>query len=238
MRVRDAIGIPARIQGLSFRHHHTQSGKHAPGLLKVVPTPIPNGRTRRSQVYRGSAVPASRASGMRFGLTLRKALRNRLSWSGVWKGIAEFSVVACRSQWSHRNRTSPDISPVCGIDSGHPGPRPSGARCARVHLRSCCDVANLGQNIRPEAAKRTVTQTATLDTGDILMTINKLHASESALVHILAGARMYARRPKGVGQDGPRKISGLGWVPRVLVAKDGNELFGQSPVVAVPDHGG
>ena len=29
-------------------------------------------------------------------------------------------------------------------------PRPSGARCARVHLRSCCDVANLGQNIRPD----------------------------------------------------------------------------------------
>ena len=102
---------------------------------------------------------------------------------------------------------SPDISPVCGImaerfcprfvlatkdvvdatsagawNSGHPGPRPSGARCARVHLRSCSDVANLGQNIRPESAKRTVVQTATLDTGDIFMPINKLRANESVLV--------------------------------------------------------
>ena len=42
--------------------------------------------------------------------------------------------------------------------------------------------ANLGQNIQPEAAKRTVVQIETLDTGDILMTINKLHANESALV--------------------------------------------------------
>ena len=92
---------------------------------------------------------------------------------------------------------------------GHPGPRPSGARCARVHLRSCSDVANLGQNIQPEAAKRTVVQTATMDTGDTFMTINNFHANESVLVHILAGARMYAPRPKGEGQDGPRKISGL-----------------------------
>ena len=94
---------------------------------------------------------------------------------------------------TQRTRVNPDISPVWGImaerfcsrfvletevvdtptsegawNSGHPGPRPSGARCARVHLRSCSDVANLGQNIRPEAAKRTVVQTATLDTGRIL----------------------------------------------------------------------
>ena len=67
-------------------------------------------------------------------------------------------------------------------NSGRPGPRPSGARCACVHLRSCCDVANLGQNIQPEAAKRTVVQTATLDTGDIFMTINNFHANESVLV--------------------------------------------------------
>ena len=46
-------------------------------------------------------------------------------------------------------------------NSGHPGPRPSGARCARVHLRSCSDVANLGQEIQPKAAKRTVVQTVT-----------------------------------------------------------------------------
>ena len=67
-------------------------------------------------------------------------------------------------------------------NSGHPGPRPSGARYARVHLRSCSDVANLGQNIQPEAAKRTVVQTATLDTGDIFMTINNFQANESVLV--------------------------------------------------------
>ena len=42
--------------------------------------------------------------------------------------------------------------------------------------------ANLGQNIRPESAKRTVGQAATLDTGGIFMTISKLHAIESVLV--------------------------------------------------------
>ena len=67
-------------------------------------------------------------------------------------------------------------------NSGHPGPRPSGARCARVHLRSCSDVAKLGQNIQPEAAKRTVQQTATLDTEGIFMTINNFHANEGVLV--------------------------------------------------------
>ena len=68
-------------------------------------------------------------------------------------------------------------------NSGHPGPRPSGARCARAYIFApCSDVANLGQNIQPEAAKRTAVQTATLDTGDIFMTINNFHANESVLV--------------------------------------------------------
>ena len=69
-----------------------------------------------------------------------------------------------------------------GLRPTSSNPRPSGARCARVHLRSCSDVANLGQNIQPEAAKRTAVQTATLDTGDIFMTINNFHANESVLV--------------------------------------------------------
>ena len=63
--------------------------------------------------------------------------------------------------------SNPDISPVCGIvaerfcsrfvlaTEGVDTPTPEGAR------------ANLGQNIQPEAAKRTVVQTATLDTGRI-----------------------------------------------------------------------
>ena len=42
--------------------------------------------------------------------------------------------------------------------------------------------ANLEQNIQPEAAKRTMVQTATLDTEDIFMTINNFHANESVLV--------------------------------------------------------
>ena len=57
-----------------------------------------------------------------------------------------------------------DATPAGAWNSGHPGPRPSGARYARVHLRSCSDVANMGQEIQPEAAKRTVVQTETLDT--------------------------------------------------------------------------
>ena len=69
-----------------------------------------------------------------------------------------------------------------GLRPTSSNPRPSGARYARVHLRSCSDVANLGQNIQPEAAKRTAVQTATLDTGDIFMTINNFHANESVLV--------------------------------------------------------
>ena len=90
-----------------------------------------------------------------------------------------------------------------GLRPTSSNPRPSGARYARVHLRSCSDVGNLGQNIQPEAAKRTVTQPATLDTGDILMTINKLYTNESVLVHILAGARMYAPAPEGRGPGWP-----------------------------------
>ena len=75
-----------------------------------------------------------------------------------------------------------DISPVCGIMAERFCPRFVLATEAVDTPTSEGACANLGQNIRPEAAKRTVTQTATLDTGDILMTINKLHASESALV--------------------------------------------------------
>ena len=121
--------------------------------------------------------------------------------------LAELGACRCVLVPSECPPSSPDIAPVCGVmaerfcprfvlatknvvgatsagarNSGHPGPRPSGARCARVHLRSCCDVANLGQNIQPEAAKRTVVQTATLDTGDIFMTINNFQANESVLV--------------------------------------------------------
>ena len=103
--------------------------------------------------------------------------------------------------------TSPDISPVCGImaerfcsrfvlatedvdtptsegawNSGHPGPRPSGARCARVHLRSCCDVANLGQNIQPEPQSGRWCKLQLWTRGGFFMIINKLHAKKSVLV--------------------------------------------------------
>ncbi len=105
---------------------------------------------------------------------------------------------------------SPDISPVCGIDivgATHGSP----ASCSRfvlatkdvVGATSAGACANPGQNIRSESAKRTVGQIATLDTGDIFMTINKFHANESVLVHILAGARMYAPAPEGRGPGWP-----------------------------------
>ena len=68
--------------------------------------------------------------------------------------------------------------------------------CARARRARHTDVPS-------KAAKRTVVQLATLDTGDILMTINKLHANESALVHVLAGARMYAPAPEGRGPGWP-----------------------------------
>ena len=62
---------------------------------------------------------------------------------------------------------SPDISPVCGVLAER--------FCSRFVLATeAVDTptsegarANLGQNIQPEAAKRTVVQTATSDTGRI-----------------------------------------------------------------------
>ena len=78
--------------------------------------------------------------------------------------------------------TSPDISPVCGIMAERFCPRFVLATKDVVDATSAGARANLGQNIRPEAAKRTVVQTATLDMGVIFMPINKLHANESVLV--------------------------------------------------------
>ena len=86
------------------------------------------------------------------------------------------------AQREYAKHLSPDISPVCGIMAERSCPRfvlategvvgatPEGAR------------ANLGQEIQPEAAKRAVVQTATLDTGRFFMVINKLHAKKSVLV--------------------------------------------------------
>ena len=78
--------------------------------------------------------------------------------------------------------TSPDISPVCGIMAERFCPRFVLATKDVVGATSAGARANLGQNIQPESAKRTVVQTATLDTGDIFMTINEFHANESVLV--------------------------------------------------------
>ena len=65
-------------------------------------------------------------------------------------------------------RTSPDIAPVCGVMAERFCPRFVLATEAVDTPTSEGACANLGQNIQPEAAKRTLMQTATLDTGRIL----------------------------------------------------------------------
>ena len=90
-------------------------------------------------------------------------------------------------------------------NSGHPGPRPSGT----VHLRSCSDVANLGQNIQPEAAKRTVVQTATLDTGRILHDHQQVTCERERTGEI-SGLEIFERRTRASSTIDSTKSAQLG----------------------------
>ena len=96
--------------------------------------------------------------------------------------LAELGACRCVLVPSECPPSSPDIAPVCGVMAERFCPRFVLATKDVVGATSAGARANLGQNIQPEAEKRTVVQTATLDTGDIFMTINNFQANESVLV--------------------------------------------------------
>ena len=169
-----ATGKP--IQVLWSREDDLKSGVFRPASLMRIKAGVD--QDGRISAWQAKRVGGNVAPGM-LKVFLPAALPTMISdgvvdWiSGMAEGAMDGWVV---------DPTSPDIAPVCGVMAERFCPRFVLATKDVVGATSAGARANLGQNIQPEAAKRTAVQTATLDTGDIFMTINNFHANESVLV--------------------------------------------------------
>ena len=101
-------------------------------------------RAASPDILRGPSWPSPFGRGARMPAVLRAcAPVCGIDIVGATHGSPAPAVLGCLDVGRRMRR------PYGAWNSGHPGPRPSGARCARVHLRSCSDVANLGQEIQP-----------------------------------------------------------------------------------------